>query len=91
MTERTYPYKAWVLQPLFKPIEIELVSRAWIKPWGWDMSTTHKAYDTKKMYPTKQSAINAGWDRVTWAQADLDKRATNLEKKRIALRKAEQA
>ncbi|NPS81517.1 hypothetical protein [Pseudomonas aeruginosa] len=55
MSERTYPYKAWILQPSFKPKEVELV-----KPYvGWgahygDETASKKVYRLDEIFPSKK-------------------------------------
>jgi len=90
MTQRTYPYKAWVLQPSFKPVEVELTQKSY--PWSstdyGDETAKGKSYRTSELHPSKDAAIAAGWIAVERIQADLDKRNETLRKKRAALNKA---
>ena len=90
MTQRTYPYKGWVLQPSFKPVEVELV-RANAPSGGTDFgdhTTAGKWYAPGEIHLTKETAIAAGWATIKRLQADLDKRTLNHKKKRAALTKA---
>lgn len=79
--------------PSHKPVEIEIVKK--YGTWGntdyGDMTVKGKLYDVEKMHLTKQDAIDAGWKMIELAQADLDKRAITLTKKRDALIKANAA
>lgn len=80
---RTYPYKAWTLQPSFKPVEVELTERHYGK--DWDQTANRKGYHVSTLHPTKEAAIAYGRAEVERIQADLDKRTENLRKKRTAL------
>lgn len=93
MSARTYPYKAWTLQPSFKPVEVELV-----KPYSdyglylrFDCTSKGKPYSISELHPTKEAAIAAGREKVKEQQADLAKRQERLNKRIAALDKAEQA
>ena len=86
MTNRTYPFKAWVLQPSFKPVEIEIVGHY---SGNWHQSSTGKTYLEAHLHATKVAAINFGWQEVARIQSDLDKRTENLRKKKAALTKAQ--
>lgn len=89
LTQRTYPYKAWVLQPSFKPIEVTLVEAYhWLNGHRADVSDAGKHFLLKDIHPTKEAAIAYGWTQVERIQADIDKRTENLRKKRAALNKA---
>lgn len=91
MTKRTYPYKAWTLQPSFKPIEVELTAPAWpnstVYP-DWDTTTKGKHYHINGLFPSKEEAIAHGWKEIERIQADLDKRNETLRKKRAVLNQA---
>lgn len=89
MSERTYPYKAWVLQPSFKPKEVELVKPyvAWSDHYG-DETASKKVYRLNEIFPSKEKAIEEGWRRIKRQEADLDKRQESLNKKKTALTKA---
>lgn len=92
MPERTYPYKAWTLQPSFKPVEVELVSQygCWGSGCDWDKTEKGKCFNVERdLYPTKAAAIAVGRERVAAQQADLAKRQERLNKRIAALDKAE--
>jgi hypothetical protein len=84
--ERTYPYKAWALQPSFKPVEVEIV-KAWTDR-NWVQAQNGKLHREEALFPTKEAAIAYGWEQVARIQQDLDKRTENLRKKCLALNKA---
>ena len=89
MTEKTYPYRAWVLQPSFKPVQIEIVAE--YSSWGghtWEQSATKKLYNSKELHESEEAAIAYGWKEVERIQTNLDQRHENLRKKRAALNKA---
>ncbi|KAF1698321.1 hypothetical protein CSC62_05275 [Pseudoxanthomonas jiangsuensis] len=83
---RTYPYKAWVIQPSGKPKEVTLVETydSWLDV-SWDISDSGKSYHIDNLHPTKDAAIAAGLDALDAQQANLTKRQTTLEKKRATL------
>ncbi|WP_312141258.1 hypothetical protein [Stutzerimonas nitrititolerans] len=92
MPERTYPYKAWVLMPSFKIVEVELVEcyGSWGRYMEWDKASSGKSYNVERdLYPTKAAAIAVGRERVAAQQADLAKRQERLNKRIAALDKAE--
>jgi len=87
MSERTYPYKAWVLMPSFKPAEVELVSNYGLY---YDETAKGKIYHIKhSLYPTKAAAIAAGRKKIDEQQADIAKRLERINKRIAALDKAE--
>lgn len=86
MSEKTYPYQAWVLMPSFKPKEVELVARARL---DWEESSTGKWYHHTELHPSKAEAIAAGWEKIRIQQADIDKRQAKLNKRIVELDKAE--
>ena len=90
MSNRIYPRKAWVLQPSFKPKEVEL-----IKPYRsfggadyGDLTAESKLYAASEMFDTMRAAVDEGWRRIEKQQADLDKKAANLAKRKKALQAA---
>lgn len=89
MSERTYPYKAWVLMPSFKPAEVELVSNYGLY---YDETAKGKIYHIKhSLYPTKAAAIAEGREKIEEQQADIAKRLERINKRITALDKAERA
>lgn len=90
MSERTYPYKAWVLQPSFKPKEVELVEHygSWRGDDYGDMTASKKIYRRDEIFASKAEAIEEGWRRVEKQEADLGKKQESLNKKKTELTKA---
>jgi hypothetical protein len=88
--ERTYPYKAWTLQPSFKPVEVEFTSlyRSFTGNDEWDVTSTGKSVHISEIFDRKEAAIAAGWERIHAQEAKLVKLGANLDKRRIALAKA---
>lgn len=90
MNERTYPYTAWVLQPSFKPKEVELVKH--YTSFGGtdygDETASKKVYRLDEIFASKADAIAEGWRRVEKQQSDLEKRQESLDKKKAALTKS---
>lgn len=90
MADRTYPYTAWTLKPSFKPVQVTLV-RAYASLQyqnTWDVSESGRFYSIEELFPTKQAAIDAGWERIHEQEASLSKRQASIYKKREALAKA---
>jgi hypothetical protein len=90
MSQRTYPRKAWVLLPSFKPKEVELVKpyRAFGGLDYGDLTETGKMYQVAELFDTKRAAVDEGWRRVDEQKAALDKKLINIAKKRKALQAA---
>lgn len=83
---RTYPYKAWMIQPSGKPKEIEFTrGPVFGADEDWDCSSTGKWYRVRDLHPTKDAAITAGLAAVDEQQAKLTKQQTTLDKKRATL------
>lgn len=83
------PRKVWVLQPSFKPKEIEVETFKESSIWGaWYHTASGKGYRQKDVYESKQEAIAGGWERVKQEQEALAKKQESLEKKQNALHKA---
>lgn len=89
MIQRTYPRKVWVLQPSFKPIEVEVVKRydGWVSDTG-DQTAKGKLYSVSAMYATKTDAIASGWAKIAAMHAELELRQENINKKKSVLKKA---
>lgn len=87
-TKRTYPYKAWILMPSFKPAEVELVRHSGSVVYDGDYTEKGKYYRRSDQFGTKAAAIEEGWKRVERQEENLRKSAETLEKKRVALLKA---
>lgn len=87
---RTYPYKAWTLQPSFKPVEVELTDLNY-KGYDREFDQTEKckAYDLRNLFTSKEAAVTEGWARIEKQEADILKRQTAIDKRKDALCKAE--
>lgn len=90
MTERTYPYQAWVLKPSFKPalVTIERAYKSYSSPNQWDVAEGGKLYSMSELFPTQERAIEVGWQRIHEMEAKLEKTIDSISKKRAALAKA---
>ncbi|TKD30029.1 hypothetical protein [Azotobacter chroococcum] len=86
MSEKTYPYTAWVLLPSFKPKLETFVCHA---SYGHEEVQTGKWYLPDAIYETKAKAIAAGREKIKTQLADLEKRREKLNKKIASLDKAE--
>jgi hypothetical protein len=86
MSEKTYPYQAWVLMPSFRPKLETFVCRV---SYGDDESQSGKWYMPSSIYETKADAIAAGRKILIEQQAKIDKRQANLNRRKAALDKAE--
>ena len=86
MTERTYPFICWVLQPSFKPKQVQITSHYYAE---WYQSDTGARYAGADMFPTQEQAIAEGRTRLATQEALLARRQANIDKRRAALDKAE--
>lgn len=87
MSARTYPYKAWVLMPSFKPVEVELVSNYGVY---YDETANGKIYHIEhSLHPTKAAAIAAGRKKIDEQRDDIAKRIERINNRAAALDKAE--
>ena len=85
MIEKEFPYKGWVLTPGFKPVEKTFVSLGWC---GYHRSDSEKEYHRDKIFKDKPSAIAWGREDLERQKSALDKKLSNIEKRRAALDKA---
>lgn len=90
MTDRTYPYTAWVLQRSFAPKEVELVKeyRAFGGLDYGDITASGKFYATSELFKSKRDAVDAGWRRVDEQSMRVAKAGARLLKCKAALSKA---
>lgn len=90
--KRTYPYKAWTLTPAFKLVEVELVRKGGFS-WqvDYDQTEDRRTHRIDRLHTTREAAIKGGFAMLDEQVAKLEKMALVIEKKRAALRKAEQA
>jgi len=85
----TYPTSAWILQPSFKPIAVEMVKRKYDHGYpDWHAAVSGKAYHESNLHPTLEDAIAAGRAKIIRLEADLTKRRANVDKRIAALNKA---
>lgn len=92
MSKRQYPRKVWVLQPSFKPKQINIVEPAHEYSTmflDWDRDDTGKTYHIDKMLPTLGAAIAEGRAQIAKMRADIEKRQETMNKRIAALDKAE--
>jgi len=92
MRKRQYPRQAWVLLPSFKPKEVTITQRS--HPHStmfedWDLASDGKSYHFEKLHPSKGAAIAAGRELIEKARADIAKRQDTMNKRIVALDKAE--
>ncbi|OWT68065.1 MULTISPECIES: hypothetical protein [unclassified Achromobacter] len=88
MTQRSYPYTAWVLKPSFKPSETTFVEGYSSHIWHGDISDAGKYYPQDKIYPTKAEAITHAEIMIQQQEEALIKKSVALEKRRAAITKA---
>ena len=90
MSDKDYPYPAWVLTPSFKTIEVTIVcKKAYSFGSTYLKTESGKEYLRSEVHQTKQAAIAAGRAALDGQQAALDKKQANIIKRRAALDKAE--
>ena len=83
----TFPYTGWVLMPSFKPAELTFVEQDHYYR-SRHKSQSGKVYSTHTIYRDKHGAIAAGHVELLKQQAAVDKKQTNIHKRRAALEKA---
>lgn len=84
-----YPVKVWVLQPSFKPKEVELTIH--YSNYGGQAhhrSSSGKIYADHEIALTFDEIIRMGEERLKTQQADLDKKQATLTKRKETLAKA---
>lgn len=88
---RSYPYKAWILMPSFKPVEVEFVRN--YETFGGDYGDVKdggKIVRRDEIYPSKDAAISGAHERLAKHRAQIAKLQLGHDKKLAALKKAEQ-
>lgn len=91
MSERTYPYKAWVLTQGFNPKQVEIVRDGGRHYSEYLTNAAGKTYHEADVFATRGEAIRAGFALCDTQQADIRKRQERLEKCIAALEKANDA
>lgn len=86
MTEKTYPRKAWVLMPSFKPVEISVVKEDRIP--SYDISEKGKSYHISDLFETKEAAIEAGYFKCQIDEYKILKIQAKVYNRRQALKLA---
>jgi hypothetical protein len=86
----TYPYVAWRLQPSFKPVLVTITEmyHSWTAADQWVKSDKGSLHHIKDLFPTKEAAIEAGWERIHKEEAAIEKKVARINKCRAALAKA---
>ena len=82
----TYPYKAWKLQPLFKPVEVEIVGHCHDE---YENTATGDCINKACLYPTEADALAAAYAKLIAQQQLPDKRQAKSNKRLDSLKKAE--
>lgn len=90
MTERIYPYRAWVLTPQFKPVQKTFVSkyRSYSSADYGDNAEGGGLYARDRIFMTQQAAIDWAREDIERQQAAIEKKQANLEKKKASVAKA---
>ncbi len=88
--KKQLPFKAWVLLPSFRPVEVELVEVAGWPTEDWYRTAKGKAYHHGELFGSLADAVGAGHRRLDKLRADIDKKLETLSKRRAALDKAVQ-
>lgn len=90
MTDRTYPYQAWILMPSFKPVEVTMVSayKAFHGADYGDRTEAGKLVPRADIFASAWEACKVGNDRLIKQQIDLDKKQANINKRAAEIKKA---
>lgn len=90
MTTRTYPYKAWILMPSFKPVEVSFV-KAYSSFSGYDygdITSAGKTCAVNDIHATKEAAMEVGHARLEALRGKIERMQLGHDKKLAALKKA---
>lgn len=86
MDKSEYPYKAWMLQPAGKPVEVTVTGDGrWYE--GHRTINSGKTVPKESLHETKNAAISSGLEEVKRRQSDIDKRQERLNKFADTLKK----
>ena len=90
--ERSYPYKAWILMPSFKPAEVEFTEHypGWSGEDYGCKTASGKVVRRDEIFASRALAINGGRLRLEKHRAQIAKLQLEHDKKLAALKKAEQ-
>jgi hypothetical protein len=85
MTDRTYPFTAWVLGGTFIPKEISLVEKSHYSEYHIDKKG--KYHFEGNLFETKEDAIKRGHELLVDQEARMEKARSVIAKKRANLEK----
>lgn len=84
MSDRTYPYSAWLLTRNFHPMEVELVGPGYADS-TCDRTQSGRNYQTNELFQTKAEAIACGERKLAVQVGELAKRKACLLKRKREL------
>lgn len=92
MTERTYPYSAWVLTPQFNPVKKNFVSayKSFSQGDYGDNTDGGVLYSRASIFLSREAAIKWAKTDIDRQQSAIDKKQDNLEKRKANIAKADQ-
>lgn len=86
MSDRTYPYRAWLLTRNFQPLEIELVGQGYANSF-YDRTQAGRNYHVDELFASKAAAIECGEVKLAGLEAELVKRQACLHKRQMELQR----
>lgn len=84
MSDRTYPYTAWLLTRNFQLLEVELVDQGFANS-AYDRTDKGRNYHVDELFLTKARAIAFGEAKLAALAEELERRQRGLLKRRLEL------
>lgn len=86
MSDRTYPYTAWLLTRNFQLLEVELVDQGFANS-AYDRTDKGRNYHVDELFLTKARAIAFGEAKLATLAKELERRQRGLLKRRLELQR----
>lgn len=86
MSDRTYPYSAWLLTRNFQLLEVELVGQGFASS-AYDRTDRGRNYHVAELFLTKAEAVAFGEAKLEALAWELEKRQEGLLKRRLELQR----
>jgi hypothetical protein len=87
MSNKVLPFTAWILTPSLKPAEVSIE----LDRVSWFQTSRGKYVMKSDVFDSQAEAIKAGWVSLKRQKSDIDKKLENIEKKKLALLRAEKS
>lgn len=86
MSDRTYPYSAWLLTRNFQLLEVELVGQGFANS-AYDRTDKGRNYHVDELFLTKAEAVAFGEAKLAALAGELERRQEGLMKRRLELQR----